>query len=103
MFIVVGIILFCIFLYLMYRHYQLKKKIYEVRCQMQQDGLIPENSNLKLIYHMSLYFWFIPVNDFKKLGNKEHNDLLKNCNQLNYIMIALFFAIPISMSLLSGI
>ena len=103
MFIVVGIILFSVFIVLLYKHYILKKKIYEVRSKMQQDGIIAQNANLKSLYHLSLYFWFIPLYEFKKLGNEEHNDLLKKCNRLNYIMIGLFFAIPISISLLSGI
>ena len=103
MFVVAGLILFCVVIDLMFKHYAYKKKIYEVRCQMQQAGLIPNSVNLKMLFYTSLYFWFFPMCRFKSLSNEEHNNLLKKCNRLNYVMIGLFFAIPISMSLLSGI
>ena len=90
----VGVILWLIvFLFFIFKHYRLKKEIYKVRCQMQQDDLIPKDINLKKLFYYSLYFWFIPVKGFENLSNEEHDCLVKKCNRLTYVMIGLFFIV----------
>lgn len=47
---------------------------------MQEEKEIPKIKNISLITLWSLIFWFVPVSKFKKIGNVNHNQLLKEIN-----------------------
>ena len=88
--VIIWLVLFCVFCF---KHYTFKREIYDVRCQMQQDGLIPKNVDLKKLFYSSLCFWFIPVSGFEDLSNEEHNSLVEKSNRLTYILIGLFLIV----------
>ena len=85
-----DIIFFIIITYFFLTNLLERLKLHQLRLKMQELNIIESEINMKWITSISLFFWILPVNKFKELGDLNHNKKLK---KINTKLLATFFSL----------